>query len=284
MRFMSQSSSFRLHGRRILWTCGMGCFVLLWGLPLLMILMTSFKTDREALTSTFSLPHVWSLEAYRHAWRALDYSDLLWNSVLYSFVGTALAIVLAMVPAYALSRFAFKARVLIFVVLLTPMMLPQQTVVIPLFNLFRSLGLVDTRLGLVLIHAAFGMPLELLILTGFISNIPKELEQAARIDGCTDRGVLWHIIVPLSVPAIAVGFTLNVIDIWKEYFFSLIFLSSEKVMPITLGIIRITNDRYFRTVNLPAAAVIIAQLPIIVLFIFAYRWITQGVYLGSIKS
>jgi raffinose/stachyose/melibiose transport system permease protein len=259
-------------------------FVLIWTLPLLTMAVTSFKTDQEALTNPFALPRVWSTDAYRYAWKALDYSHLLWNSVLYSFAGTALAILLALVPAFALSRFEIKARVAIFVLLLTPLMLPQQTVIIPLFNLFRYLNLLDSRVGLILIHAAFGMPLEMLVLTGFISNIPKELEYAARIDGCTDVGVLRHIVIPLSVPAIAVGFTLNVIDIWKEYFFSLIFLSTEKLMPVTLGIIRVTNDRYFRSVNLPAAAVIIAQLPIVLLFIFAYRWITEGIYMGSVKS
>jgi raffinose/stachyose/melibiose transport system permease protein len=262
----------------------MAAFVFLWSLPLLVMLLISFKTDQEALTRPLSFPRLWSLEAYREAWHALSYSTLIWNSVLYAVAGTLLAILLALVPAYALSRFRLKARLAVFVVLLTPIMLPQQTVVIPLFNLLRDWGLLDTRLGLILIHAAFGMPLELLILTGFISNIPKELEHAARLDGCTDAGVLRHVILPLSLPAIAVGFALNVIDIWKEYFFSLIFLSSEKVMPVTLGIIRITNDRYFRTVNLPAAAVIIAQLPIIVMFIFAYRRITQGIYLGAVKS
>ncbi len=120
---------------------------------------------------------------------------------------------------------------MIFVLLLTPIMLPQQTVIIPLFNLFRSLDLLDSRLGLILIHAAFGMPLEMLILTGFISSIPKELEHAARIDGCTDAGVLWHIVIPLSVPAMAVGFTLNVIDIWKEYFFPSFFFRLKNSCP-----------------------------------------------------
>jgi raffinose/stachyose/melibiose transport system permease protein len=280
---MYQNNKMDVRWRRIVWTIGMIAFALLWSVPLLTMAITSFKTDQDALMSPFALPRVWSVEAYRYAWNALDYKSLLGNSVLYSVVGTTLAIMLALVPAYALSRFQIKGRVAILVLLLTPIMLPQQTVIIPLFNLFRSLNLTDTRLGLILIHAAFGMPLELLILTGFMSNIPKELEHAARLDGCTDAGVLWHVVLPLSVPAIAVGFTLNVIDIWKEYFFSLIFLSTDKIMPVTLGIIRVTNDRYFRTVNVPAAAVIIAQLPIFLLFIFAYRWITQGVYLGSVK-
>lgn len=262
----------------------MTVFTLLWSLPLLLMAITSLKTDQEALTKPLALPQVWSLDAYRYVWKVLDYSNLLWNSVLFSIAGTVLAILLAIVPAFTLSRFNIKARVVILVLLLTPIMLPQQTVIIPLFNLFRYLGLLDSRFGLIVIHAAFGMPLEILILTGFISNIPKELEYAARIDGCTDAGLLWHIVAPLSLPAIAVGFTLNVIDIWKEYFFALIFLSTDKIMPVTLGIIRITDDRYFRSVNLPAAAVIIAQLPIILLFVIAYRWITQGIYMGSVKS
>jgi raffinose/stachyose/melibiose transport system permease protein len=268
----------------MMWTVGMMIFVMVWTLPLWMMAVTSFKTDQEALTNPFALPRVWSIDAYRHAWNALDYSDLLWNSMLYSFAGTTLAILLALVPAFALSRFEIKSRVAIFVLLLTPIMLPQQTVIIPLFNLFRSLNLLDSRFGLILLHAAFGMPLEMLVLTGFISNIPKELEYAARIDGCTDADVLRYIVIPLSLPAIAVGFILNVIDIWKEYFFSLIFLSTDKIMPVTLGIVRVTNDRYFRSVNQPAAAVILAQLPIVLLFILAYRWITEGIYMGSVKS
>lgn len=284
MHSTNRNRKARIRYSRILWTAGMTVFALLWNLPLLTMVMSSFKTNQEALTRPFAFPQVWSLDAYRYAWKALDYSDLLWNSVLYSFAGTALAILLALVPAFALSRFEIKARVGIFVLLLTPIMLPQQTVIIPLFNLFRSLNLLDSRLGLILIHAAFGMPLEMLVLTGFIGNIPKELEYAARIDGCSDASVLRHIVIPLSVPAMAVGFTLNVIDIWKEYFFSLIFLSTDKIMPVTLGIVRVTNDRYFRTVNIPAAAVIIAQVPIILLFVFAYRWITEGIYTGSVKS
>ena len=284
MRCTYQNNKLRARWGRILWTGAMIAFVLLWSLPLVTMVFTSFKPDQEALTRPFGLPHTWSLDAYRYAWRTLGYKDLLWNSVLYSVVGTALAILLAMVPAFALSRFQIKARVVIFVLLLTPIMLPQQTVIIPLFNLFRSIGLVDSRFGLILLHAAFGMPLEMLVLTGFISNIPRELEHAARMDGCSDAGVLWHVVLPLSLPAIAVGFTLNLIDVWKEYFFSLIFLSSENIMPVTLGIIRVTNDRYFRTVNLPAAAVIMAQLPIILLFVVAYRGITRGIYTGSVKS
>jgi ABC-type glycerol-3-phosphate transport system permease component len=284
MSFTSRSSSARISWTPTFWTIGMSAFILLWILPFLTMAMSSFKDDQEALAKPFGWPRIWSIEAYVSAWNGLGYSSLVWNSVLYSVAGTMVAILLAVVPAYALSRFQIKFRRAILVLLLIPIMLPQQTVIIPLFTLFRSLGLIDTRLGVILIHGAFGMPLELLILVGFISNIPKELEHAARLDGCTDIDILRRVVIPLSVPAIAVGFVLNFIDIWKEYFFSLVFLSSEKLMPLTVGIVRVTNDRYFRAVNVPAAAVIMAQVPIVLLFIFSYRWITQGIYTGSVKN
>src|ERR1700731_2249850 len=143
MHYTYRNNKTRGRGRRIAWTAGMTAFVLLWTIPLLMMAMTSFKTDLEALTSPFAWPRVWSMGAYRYAWTALGYPDLLWNSVLYSVAGTVLAILLALVPAYALSRFPIRARVFILVLLLTPIMLPQQTVIIPLFNLFRSQGLID---------------------------------------------------------------------------------------------------------------------------------------------
>jgi ABC-type glycerol-3-phosphate transport system permease component len=91
-------------------------------------------------------------------------------------------------------------------------------------------------------------------------------------------------VLPLSVPAMAIGFTLNFIEIWKEYFFALVLLSQGSVMPVNIGILRITNNQYFTSMNLPAAAVILAQLPTIIVFLFAYRTITQGFYAGAVKG
>jgi raffinose/stachyose/melibiose transport system permease protein len=121
-------------------------------------------------------------------------------------------------------------------------------------------------------------------LTGFMTSMPRELFAAARIDGCADFGVLRHIVIPLALPAIIVGFTLNFIEIWKEYFFALVFLSSDSVMPVNLGILAVSTSQYSTSMNLPSAAVVLAQLPIVILFIFAYRAITQGLYTGAVKG
>jgi len=248
------------------------------------MVITALKTEPEILANPFALPGGLNLSAFMKTWKILSYSELFWNSLLYSAAGSALAVTLAIVPALAFSSYPIRGRIAIFVLLLTTLMLPQQTVVIPLFSLLRSLNLLDTRFGLVLVHGAYGMPFEILILTGFMSSIPKDLIAAGRIDGCSDISLLRYIIIPLLLPAVAVGFTLNFIDIWKEYFFALIFLTSNSVLPVTVGILSVSNDQYFTSMNLPSAAVVLAQLPIAILFVLAYRTITQGLYVGAVKE
>src|SRR5436190_3194775 len=246
---MWANSSEQGNWERYLWTAGMVLLVTLWSFPPFLMIITALKTEPEILASPFALPEGRNFDAFMNAWKILSYSELFWNSLLYSVAGSALAVVLAIVPALAFSNYPIPGRITIFVLLLTTLMLPQQTVVIPLFSLLRSLHLLDTRLGLILVHGAYGMPFEILILTGFMSNVPKELIAAGRVDGCSDFSLLRYIVVPLLLPAVAVGFTLNFIDIWKEYFFALIFMTSNSVLPVTVGILSVSNNQYFMSMN-----------------------------------
>ena len=270
--------------RKTIWTVLIAVFVLFWNFPIALTLITSFKTDQDIVASPFGLPSSLNLSAFEAAWRILSYSHLFWNSVLYATAGSSLAVLLAIVPAYLFSSFSFRGQIIAFVVLMTTLMLPQQTVIIPLFSLLRSLNLLNSRLGLIIVHGTFGMPFEILVLTGFMATIPRELLASARVDGCADFGILRYVVIPLTIPAMTVGFTLNFIEIWKEYFFALIFLSSDDVMPVNIGILAVANPQYFTSMNLPSAAVVLAQLPIVILFVFAYRVVTQGLYAGSVKG
>ena len=257
----------------------------LWVFPLVLTIFTSVKTNAEMLLAgPLAIPQEPTLKAFARAWDVLNFNVLLGNSLLYAFAGTSLAIILALLPAYALSRFHIPGGGLIFVVLLTGMMLPQQTVVLPLYDVLRKLHLLDSKWGLIMVHGMYGLPLVLLILRGFMVGIPQELESAARIDGCSDVGVFRHVILPLVTPAVAVAFALNFINIWNEFFFALIFLNSAENLPITVGILKVTQDQYFSSWNLPAAALLMAQLPTVILYILAYRWITQGIYSGAVKG
>jgi raffinose/stachyose/melibiose transport system permease protein len=209
---------------------------------------------------------------------------LLKNSLIIASGSVFIGMVLSSIPAYAFSRYQIPGGDVIFILLLTGMMLPQQTVIIPLHEILRRLGLLDNLFGLMIVHAAYGMPFNMLVMRGFMANIPKELESAARVDGCSDFGVYRHIILPLTLPAFAVAGTLNFINIWNEFFFAIILLNSQSNYPVTVGMITIQQSRYFSAWNTPAAALIMAQLPTILLYLLAHRYITQGILAGAVKG
>jgi raffinose/stachyose/melibiose transport system permease protein len=206
------------------------------------------------------------------------------NSFLYATAGSALAVILALVPAFTLSRLDVPGKKVIFGIILTGLMLPQQTVIIPLYDTLRSLNLLDTRLGLIVVHAAYGMPAQILILRGFMTTIPRDIEKAAYLEGASDLQVFWRVILPLSIPGILVGFTLNFIAIWKEFVFGLVLLNSEANFPVTVGMLKLNSDRYMSVFNLPAAGLVIAQIPIVILFILTYRRISEGNFAGATKG
>ena len=248
------------------------------------MVMTSIKPNSEFLNGPFALPIAPTFEPYVKVWQGLHFGVLMQNSLLYAVLGSALAVGLALVPAFALSRFEPPGKRYIFALLLTGLMLPQQTVLIPLYDILRWLHLFDTRIGLIIVHGVYGMPSQILILRGFMTTIPRDIEKAAQIEGATDFQIFTKVILPLAVPGIVVGYTLNFIAIWKEFVFALVFLNSESIFPVTVGMLKLNSDRYISAFNLPSAGLVISQIPIVILFIFAYRWISSGNFVGSVKG
>lgn len=262
----------------------LGMFLLLWLGPFILITMTSIKSNEDFLAGPFSLPTHPTIAPYVTVWQALDFTTLLSNSLIYATLGSAGAVVLALVPAYALSRKQIRGQNVLFGLLLVGLMLPQQTVLIPLYQTLRSLSLLDTKIGLIIVHAAYGMPAQVLILRGFMTGIPKELDKAAYVEGATDFQIFRKIILPLSLPGIVVGYTLNFIAIWKEFVFGLVLLNSEGNFPVTVGMLKLNSDRYMSVFNMPAAGLVLSQLPIIILFILTYRLLSSGQFTGAVKG
>jgi raffinose/stachyose/melibiose transport system permease protein len=255
----------------------------IWSYPVLLTVMNSLKTNASVMLGPLSLPIPPTLRAYIDAWSVMDFPLLMKNTAFLAIVGTGLAIALSATPAYLLSRYHLPGGELFFVILLTGMVLPQQAVIVPLYDIMTRLGLLDSLWGLVIVHGIYGMSFTLLFLRGFMASIPVDLEDAARVDGANDFQVLTKVIVPLTAPGIAIAASLNIISIWNELFFALIFLSSPDKYPVTMGLQLMTTSRYFLSWNLPAAAVIIAQIPTIILYSLAYRFIQKGLTAGSIK-
>lgn len=262
----------------------MAALGLVWLGPLILIVLTSIKSNQAFLAGPFALPTSPTLAPYFSVWASMKFGSLLANSLLYATVGSALAVLLALVPAFGLSRMEIPGKRLIFGLLLTGLMLPQQTVLIPLYDTLRTLHLLDTRIGLIIVHGVYGMPAQILILRGFMTAIPREIEKAAHLEGASDFQVLWKVMLPLAMPGILVGYTLNFIAIWKEFVFSLVFLNNEANFPVTVGMLKLTSDRYMAVFNLPAAGLVISQIPIVVLFVLTYRQLTGGNLLGAVKG
>src|ERR1700691_312272 len=255
-----------------------------WLGPIALIVMTSIKSNSAFLAGPFALPTSPTFAPYVSVWKSMNFSSLLGNSLLYATTGSALAVLLALVPAFGLSRMEIPGKKLLFALLLTGLILPQQTVLIPLYAVLRSLHLLDTRIGLIIVHGVYGMPAQILILRGFMTTIPREIEKAAQIEGATDFQIFTKVILPLEIPGIVVGYTLNFIAIWKEFVFALVFLNSESIFPVTVGMLKLNSDRYISAFNLPSAGLVISQIPIVILFIFAYRWISRAHFVGSVKG
>jgi raffinose/stachyose/melibiose transport system permease protein len=273
----------RISTTKLLFTAIVLLFAAAFAYPAFLTVITSLKTQDEVISNPLALPHHVTFSAYTETWNILGFGHLLLNSLIYAGVGAALALLLGIYPAYAFSRFRLPGGRIIFFLLLTTLMMPQQTALIPLYHFLSLAGLLNTRLGLVIVHAAWGMPLQVLLLTGFFANQPRELEEAARMDGATDLQLLRHVMVPLALPALAVGFVLNFVGIWKEFIFAVTFLTAQSVYPLTVGLLNVSISQYFSSYTLPAAAVVISMLPLIALFILAHRWLTRGIYAGAVK-
>jgi ABC-type glycerol-3-phosphate transport system permease component len=259
-------------------------FLLISSYPVILSVITSLKTDSEVIMDPTGMPGSPNFKAFIRAWKIIGFPSLLKNSIIYAAFGTFLAVLFSIFPAYALGRFRFPYSNVVFLIILTGMMIPQQSVVIPLYEVLRKFSLLNKPIGLIFVHGVYGIPFVILVLRGFIVNIPKELEDAARVDGYGDAGILFKIIVPLLVPSIAVAAVLNIINIWKELFFSLIFLKDDIFYPITVGLLKVTQGQFFNSWNLPAAAVLMAMLPTLVIYVCGYQLIQKGTVSGAVKG
>jgi len=256
----------------------------IWSYPVLLTIMNSLKSNANVMLGPLTIPNPPTFDAFKLAWQYMDFPLLMKNTAFLAIGGTAVAIGLAAVPAYVLSRYRLPGGELFFVLLLTGMVLPQQAIIVPLYDILTRLSLLDKLWGLVLVHGVYGMSFALLFLRGYMASIPVELSDAARIDGASDFQIIRRIIFPLAAPGIAIAASLNIISIWNELFFALIFLSSPEKYPVTMGLQLMTTSRYFLSWNLPAAAVIIAQIPTILLYTLAYRYIQKGLTAGAVKG
>lgn len=262
--------------------------VLLFGvifmfIPLAWTLSTSLKSPGEV----YQFPPTWIPQEimwsnYVRAVTAIPFFLYLWNTSVItaaSIVGKVISITLV---AFAFARLRWWGRDFVFIVMLATMMLPPHVTLIPQFILFRSLGWIDTFLPLI-VPAFFGGPYLTFLVRQYLYSIPRELDDAARIDGCSDFGLYWRIIMPLAKPAILIIVIFVFNGTWNEFLLPLIYLHSPNLFTLSLGL-RMFQGEASASWNLLMAASLLSMLPVITLFFATQRYFIQGIVFTGIKA
>ncbi|KUM27419.1 sugar ABC transporter permease [Mesorhizobium loti] len=264
----------------------LGAFlILVWsGGPFIWQFSTSFQLDKALTSGAPSLiPHPFTLEHYYNAFVEKELHRYVWNSLVVSLATTFLCLVVGSLAAFALSRLNVKGRFGILMVILSVSMFPQIALVGPLYLVATNLGLLDTYTALIITYLALGLPLVTWVLFGYFETLPREIDEAARMDGVSIPGLLWHIILPMSLPSLVTTGLLAFISAWNEFLFALAFTSNIDRQTIPVGIANFTNLYYVPWGDIAAASAVVT-VPLIVLVLFFQRHIIEGLTQGGIKE
>lgn len=258
-------------------------FSLLMVYPLYWLITSAFKTNEEFFTQPYAFPTSFTFENFQRAWEVANLGQAMINSTIVTVTATVLTIFLGALTAYVLSRFTFKLKGVLVVFFMLGMLIPVHSTLVPLFTLMNEVGLLDTYWALILPYTAFELPIAIFLTVAYMSTIPKELEEAAVIDGSGYWGIFFKIMLPLSVPALSTVAILAFLRYWNEFVFALVFIndSSLKTLPLSLAIF---SDGFSTDYALTMAAMTIAVLPTIVMYLMFQEQIMKGMVAGSVKG
>lgn len=252
--------------------------------PIGIAVLNSLKPNLgEVYRTPYGLPSVWSFANYHEAWIGAQFHTYFLNSAIISVACVALVAFCASTTAFVLARMPFRGSAFVFACFLLGVVIPIRLALAPLFVVVKSLDLLDSLLGIILVQSASMMPVAVFILTAFLRAVPAELEEAARIDGALPFEIYRRIVLPMVKPALATVALLTFVSSWNEYFLPLIFLRSESNFPITLGIaqFRLQFDVQW---HLMFAGILIMLVPTMLAFLLASRQFIQGLTQGALKE
>ena len=256
---------------------------LLIGVPLLITVLGGFKSTAQLLNQPLGLPNPVHVENYQHIIQSTTFWRELANSIIVTSLTVVLLLISAIGAAFVFARMAFRGRDVLFNIFTIGLLFPLPVAILPLFVQLRQLGLIDTFLGVALPQVAFALPLSVLILRSFFRAVPGELEDAAYIDGCGPVGFLWRVLLPLSVPALAIVSVLTMVSSWNQFLLPLVIVNSETLFTLPLGVMQF-QGQYGTDIALVMAFLVLAMIPAVVFYLFAERYLVAGLTAGAIKE
>ncbi|NKL51681.1 ABC transporter permease subunit [Rhizobium leguminosarum bv. viciae] len=252
--------------------------------PIYWMVVTSTTPSSELFAQRPGLlPDLGQIGIYADVFRTIPVARWLWNSFVVAAGTTVLSILLAILPAYTLSRFRFAGLAVLGFALFATQMLPEAMLVVPLYAIFGKLSLLNSLLGLVLANTAFVVPVITWIIKGAIDGIPLEVEEAARIDGCARIDVVLAIVLPLIAPTLAAAAVIAFFHGWNEYVFAQTLISSEQLRTASVGLASFVGE-LSTPIHAVMAVGVMYTLPAVVFYLFAQRYVVAGMTAGSVKG
>jgi raffinose/stachyose/melibiose transport system permease protein len=284
---ITQKPHWHKQARTLLGAIGWHAIMLLVSafvlIPIVMVLLGSFKTVPEFFTSPYGLPEQFDFFNYRKAWDEANLQTATKNTVIATVFGVVFSTALACLASYGLARFPFRGRLALRMLFIGGLVVPVQLIILPIFIMFRQADLLGSIWSLVLVYSVFGIPLGVLVLTGFFAVLPRDLEDAARIDGASHFQVFWRIMLPLTRPAIAAVVILNGVWMWNDFFLGLILLTRPASQTLPVGIMTFRGT-YTTEWGLIFASVTISILPVVGAYLLLSRQFIAGLTAGSVKG
>jgi raffinose/stachyose/melibiose transport system permease protein len=280
---MNQSSTGIRQIKMLLTYIFLGIGTLIYIYPMVWLIMNSLKRTSEIFDRPWGIPLEWMWNNYRNAWVIGGTGKYLFNSAFITTVTLVLVLLFSSMAAFALVKLKWKASKGTMVYFLIGFFVPIQATLIPLFVLFSKMNLINTQFGLILIYISGGLPIAIMILSGFMTSIPKELMEAAIMDGCSIYGVYWRVLMPVMKPALMTVGILSFVGIWNELFVALVFLTDQKKMTLPVGLLNF-QGQYATEFSQLFAAIVMTTIPTVIVFSIFNKRIISGFTAGSIKG
>lgn len=254
------------------------CFPLAW------MLTVSLRPNVEVMSIPPTwLPEVFTFEAYLKIFQSNRYLVVFLNTCFIALTVTALSLCIGSMAAYALARFKFKGQRAVLMFLITTQMFPLVLLCIPYFRIFITLGLYDTRTSLIIVYLTFTLPFCILMLRSYFLNIPKDMEEAAMVDGCSRLGAIFRTLIPISYPAFIGAGLYTFLLAWNEFLFAVVLVESWGNRVLTMAIYSLMAE-FVTDWNTMMAFSALASLPLVVAFMFLQKYMVQGMTAGALTS
>lgn len=251
--------------------------------PLIQVFLNSFRSDREVKTMPLGLPKDWIFNNFIETWQIGGYLKAYFNTFFISATVIIIVLILVGLGAYALSKLEFKLRGFFSAYFFVAISLPSFLYIVPNYFVMNKMGLVDTHLGLIIIYTATQLPFNMLLLRTFLTGIPRELEEAAKIDGCSEIQSFLRITLPIAKSMFLTVSLLVLVNVWNEFLWSNTFITTENLKTVSTRFVKFTGQYGSNMARIYTASVLTIA-PIIILYLFLSRKFIEGMTSGSVKG